>query len=234
MIFVPLSALAVLMFAVSMSRFWKNISAESGNKLPKGDFLPSFMETLKEIMLHSKFKKCDENKDRGIAHVLVFYGFIGLAITTAWAVFYLYGLKWESPYPLDDPDILALLGGSTTMVWIARTIFKLVANISAISLLAGGVLIIKNRLKERGFETSTSSFDWIFVGIVLLVGLSGFLAQVMRMMNFPPVIAYSTYFIHLVLVFYIIIYMPYSKLAHFVYRTVAITYTKMMKRDVEM
>ena len=95
-------------------------------------------------------------------------------------------------------------------------------------------MIIKNRLKERGFETHTSSFDWIFVGIVLLVGLSGFLAQLMRMMNFPPVIAYSTYFLHLVLVFYIIIYMPYSKLAHFVYRTVAITYTKMMKRDVEM
>ena len=56
----------------------------------------------------------------------------------------------------------------------------------------------------------------------------------MRVTGFPPVLAYSTYFIHLVLVFYIIVYLPYSKLAHFVYRTAAITYTKMLKRDVEM
>ena len=234
MVFVPLSALAVLMFAVSIGRFWKNISSDKGSVKPGGDFFQSFIETLKEIMLHSKFKKCDENKDRSVAHALVFYGFIGLAITTAWAVFYLYGLKWESPYLLDDPDILALFGGSTTIVWIARATFKLFANISALSLLAGGVLVIKNRLKERAVETHTSSFDWMFAGIVLLVGFSGFLAQLMRLMNFPPLIAYSTYFIHLVLVFYIIIYMPYSKLAHFVYRTVAITYTKMIKRDVEV
>jgi quinone-modifying oxidoreductase, subunit QmoC len=234
LIFVPLSALAVAMFAVSISRFWKNISAGSGNMKPKAEFLPSFIETLKEIMLHSKFKKCDVNKDRSVAHVLVFYGFIGLAVTTAWAVFNLYVLKWESPYPLNDPDIVNLFGGSAVIPGILLALFKILANVSAVALLAGGALVVKNRLKERGFETLSSSFDWTFAGIVILVGLSGFLAQTMRLMGIPPVVAYGTYFIHLVLVFYIIIYMPYSKLAHFVYRTVAITYTKMMKRDVQM
>ncbi|MCG8375251.1 MAG: quinone-interacting membrane-bound oxidoreductase complex subunit QmoC [Chlorobiales bacterium] len=232
-IFVPLSGLAVLMFAISITRFWKNLG-ESSQMKPKTGFLPSFIETLKEIMTHSKFKKCDENQDRSIAHMLVFYGFIGLFITTLCAILFLYGFKWESPYPVDDPDILALFGGSETMVWIVKAAFKLLANVSSVALLVGGSLVIANRLKERGVETVTSSFDWVFAGVVLLVGATGMLSQMFRVMNFPPVIAYLTYFLHLVFVFYIIIYVPYSKLAHFVYRTVAITYTKMLQRDVKV
>ena len=232
-IFVPLSGLAVLMFAISITRFWKNLG-ESSQMKPKAGFLPSFIETLKEIMTHSKFKKCDENQDRSIAHMLVFYGFIGLFITTLCAILFLYGFKWESPYPVDDPDILALFGGSETMVWIVKAAFKLLANVSSVALLVGGSLVIANRLKERGVETVTSSFDWVFAGVVLLVGATGMLSQMFRVMNFPPVIAYLTYFLHLVFVFYIIIYVPYSKLAHFVYRTVAITYTKMLQRDVKV
>lgn len=232
-IFVPLSGLAVLMFAISITRFWKNLG-ESSQMKPKAGFLPSFIETLKEIMTHSKFKKCDENQDRSIAHMLVFYGFIGLFITTLCAILFLYGFKWESPYPVDDPDILALFGGSEAMVWIVKAAFKLLANVSSVALLVGGSLVIANRLKERGVETVTSSFDWVFAGVVLLVGATGMLSQMFRVMNFPPVIAYLTYFLHLVFVFYIIIYVPYSKLAHFVYRTVAITYTKMLQRDVKV
>ncbi|MCG8344326.1 MAG: quinone-interacting membrane-bound oxidoreductase complex subunit QmoC [Chlorobiales bacterium] len=232
-IFVPLSGLAVLMFGISITRFWKNLG-ESSQVKPKAGFLPSFIETLKEIMTHSKFKKCDENQDRSIAHMLVFYGFIGLFITTLCAILFLYGFKWESPYPVDDPDILALFGGSETMAWIVKAAFKLLANVSSVALLVGGSLVIANRLKERGVETVTSSFDWVFAGVVLLVGATGMLSQMFRVMNFPPVIAYLTYFLHLVFVFYIIIYVPYSKLAHFVYRTVAITYTKMLQRDVKV
>ena len=232
-IFVPLSGLAVLMFAISITRFWKNLG-ESSQIKPKAGFLPSFIETLKEIMTHSKFKKCDENQDRSIAHMLVFYGFIGLFITTLCAILFLYGFKWESPYPVDDPDVLALFGGSEAMVWIVKVAFKLLANISSLALLVGGGLVIANRLKERGVETVTSSFDWVFAGVVLMVGATGMLSQMFRVLDFPAAIAYFTYFLHLVFVFYIIIYVPYSKLAHFVYRTVAITYTKMLQRDVEV
>jgi quinone-modifying oxidoreductase subunit QmoC len=231
-VFVPLSALSVAMFAISISRFWKNMTSGTNMK-PKAEFMPSLIETLREIMTHSKFRKCDENKDRSVSHVLVFYGFIGLAITTGWAVFNLYILHWELPYAVDE-HALSIFGGSAAVAWAYKIIFKLFANASAIMLLAGGTLVIKNRLKERGFETTTSSFDWLFAGIVLMVGVSGFLAQLMRVSGFPAVLAYATYFIHLVLVFYIIVYLPYSKLAHFVYRTAAITWTKMLKRDVEM
>jgi outer membrane biosynthesis protein TonB len=42
--------------------------------------------------------------------------------------------------------------------------------------------------------------------------------------------AYIIYFLHLACVFYIIAYLPYSKLAHLVYRTVAMGYAAYINR----
>ncbi|MBW2625537.1 MAG: hypothetical protein JRC54_04980, partial [Deltaproteobacteria bacterium] len=43
-------------------------------------------------------------------------------------------------------------------------------------------------------------------------------------------VAYGIYFLHLVSVFYIIAYLPYSKLAHIFYRTVAMGYAAHIDR----
>jgi hypothetical protein len=43
-------------------------------------------------------------------------------------------------------------------------------------------------------------------------------------------VAYGIYFLHLVSVFYIIAYLPYSKLAHIYYRTVAMGYAAHIDR----
>ena len=78
-------------------------------------------ETIGEILTHKRFEQCNVTKDRKLAHMLVLFSFIGLAITTAWAVLYLYGYEimhamgktpysWllgPSPYPLTDPVKMA-------------------------------------------------------------------------------------------------------------------------------
>ena len=43
--------------------------------------------------------------------------------------------------------------------------------------------------------------------------------------------AYMIYFLHLVFVFYIIAYLPFSKLAHLLYRSTAIIHAKNVGRD---
>ena len=220
-VFITAALLVTLSFALSIKKFWAGLN--SGRKA-EGPFIPALIATIMEIVQHKKFEKCGANKDRAWAHRFVFYGFIGLFITTNWAVFYLYALGWESPYGWGSPHQL-----TATMMTLGNAL-KIFGNASALTLLIGALLVIANRMKDKGVNSKSSSFDWVFAIIVLLVCVTGILSEVLRLANIAQ-LAYPVYFVHLVFVFYIIAYLPFSKLAHLVYRTTAITYAKMAKRD---
>lgn len=205
---------ATASMAVSIIRFWSSINKGPSKLKLSGAMIGSLIATVIEFLRHKKFEKCEPNADRRIAHALVFYGFIGLFITTLWITYYYYIPHIDQHLPLSDP-----------MKWLG--------NLSAISLLGGITLIILNRLKDKGVASVTSSFDWTFIAVVALVGLTGLLTELTRLAGIAA-LAYLMYFIHLVFVFYIIAYFPYSKLAHMVYRTLAIAHAKQAKRDVEI
>ncbi len=232
-IFLPVSALVAISFILSIKKFWSGLNA--GGKAT-GSLIPSLIATVKEILFHKKFDKCETNKDRSLTHKLVFYGFIGLFITTNWAVFNLYILGWDSPYFIKNEIYNAPQGLIDTFglkgLKIYFVVYKLFGNISALALLVGAIMVITNRLKDKGFVSLTSLYDWVFAGMILAVCITGILAEALRVVGAAS-IAYPMYFIHLVCVFYIIAYIPFSKLAHLVYRTTAITYAKMANRDVE-
>jgi len=64
-----------------------------------------------------------------------------------------------------------------------------------------------------------------------LVGLTGLLSWILRLIG-VPIIAYINYYVHLVLVFFLLWYAPYSKFAHMFYRTLALVYAKGAGLDV--
>ncbi|MEK6679066.1 MAG: quinone-interacting membrane-bound oxidoreductase complex subunit QmoC [Nitrospirota bacterium] len=212
-VFMSAVGLAGIAYLASLYRFWNGMSKGNTQSYTKG-FIPAFIETLIEFFMHSRFAKCGPNADRRIVHLLVFYGFVGLFITTVWVTVYYYVPKINTPIALSDP-------------------LKWVANISAIALLAGAGMLIFNRLKDKGFISKSSPFDWTFAVMILLLGVSGFLTETIRLAGIAT-LAYPIYFIHLLLVFYTIVYFPYSKLAHMGYRALAITYSKMTNRDIRI
>jgi quinone-modifying oxidoreductase subunit QmoC len=219
-IFVPLANLWLpLVFAIGIYRFMNDIHKKAvaqGNAKRKDlnipDFLKSLVCMLPTVLRHNKFSDCTANKDRYVAHLLVFYGFIGLFIVTQVFFVALYILQIPGPYAFANP-------------------VKILALISGISLLVGAILMLSNRLKDRGPNVGKGSwFDWSLIIVVLGLAVTGLLSWFTRLAHLPG-IAYPMYFTHLVFVFCLFAYLPFSKLAHMVYRTLAMAYSRYSERE---
>lgn len=221
-------AFAALVFVLGIYKYWKDMVAGAGEArqkmLLKGSLMSSIIATIGEILAHKRFQKCNVTSNRYFSHMLVFYGFIALAITALWAVVYLYGYEFfnikptsifhfgESPYPLTDP-------------------VKWLGNAGAIALLVGIFLVIRNRLKNKEKAGSGGYYDWLFISIITVIAVTGILAELSRLADIA-VLAYTIYFIHLVFVFFLFVYAPFSKMAHMIYRATAMVFAKHAEREV--
>lgn len=228
-IYIAAALFAVIGFAGGITRYWKDlcsgveISSNPWQKKVKGPLPVTILYTIADFMTHQRFQKCEVTKERSNAHMFVFFGFVGLAITTTWAIGYLYGYEFfgikgtalfhfgESPYPLYDP-------------------MKILGNVSAVILFAGILQVITNRRKNAEKAGNGGYYDWLFIGIVFTIVTTGILSEVLRLANIA-VLAYPVYFIHLVVVFFLFAYAPYTKMAHMVYRTTALVFSKYTGRE---
>ncbi len=207
--FMAAAGFAVICFYLGVKRYWLDLTA--GMELKRKDIYNCIYETIKDILLHKKFQLCTLNKGRTTAHLLVLYAFIGLAITTGLAMFYEWVLKWESPYPQTN-------------------IVKIIGNVSGIALIIGMLYIISNRTKNAVKQGIGSYFDWFLITIILGVGITGFMAELLRLAD-TGILAYASYVAHLVFVFTLFTYAPHSKMAHMVYRATAMVFAKAAMRE---
>ena len=182
----------------------KNLrTRENKKKLSK-----SIIETFKEILSHKKFTQCTENKTKYYSHLFVFYGFISLFVVTFFAIISII----LSQYPLNFWNPIKILG-----------------NIASVFLFIGIGLMIFKRIFNKEKAGKSNYYDWIFLIFLFLLTLSGVGVEAGRFLNWN--FAYHIYFFHLVCVWMIILYVPYTKFAHILYRTVAIVYSKHINRN---
>ena len=202
--FVAAMSLSCLVALLGGLRYWK---AMRGAETPAANRRPSLAGVVATIMRHRKFKDCGgSQRATGKEHVhrthlLVFYGFLGLVVTTASVGIGIYAFGYLTPWPIWHPvKILGNLSGAAVI--IATTIF-------AYRRIADGTAAGKNTYSDQ-----------LFLAVLLLTAVTGFLCELLRLAAIPQ-LAYPTYFIHLVVIFFLLVYSPYSKLAHVVYRTAA-------------
>jgi quinone-modifying oxidoreductase subunit QmoC len=224
-IFVTVTLLAIGSIVFGVWNFLQGIHANAiaegyaeDKPLAMGEYIKSLISVIPTILLHDKFKLCTTNRDRYWAHILVLVGFVGLFIVTNLGFVGIYG----GPLLGINTDFLA------PPYSIANPI-KLFALLVGIGLLGGILLVIANRLKPKDAESTISYLDWSLIIAVLVTVSTGLLTWIGRVGNLGTV-AYGIYFLHLVSVFYIIAYLPYSKLAHMFYRTVAMGYAAYIDR----
>jgi quinone-modifying oxidoreductase subunit QmoC len=213
---------AVVSAFVGIRKLWAGMKNNAGTVQGTGSPVGYIVPSVTQILAHSKFADCNVNRLRQWGHMFLFYAFAALTVVTGWAIVYLYGHEFfhieafgpfhfgESPYPMSDPvKILALLGSAAFAI--------------------GVVIILLNRLGKASKAGIGSYFDWIFLTIVIGVGATGMLSWALRLADME--VGYFVYYLHLIFIWSLFAYAPYSKFAHLFYRTTAMVFAKYTGRD---
>jgi quinone-modifying oxidoreductase, subunit QmoC len=209
LIFIPTFFFSVGVFALGLKNFIADIHKDAlangktdKEKIDPKGFVEGLVSVLPTIFKHNRFSECGENEERSVSHMMVFFGFIALFIVTNifFVVLYVFGI--HGPYSQLNP-------------------VKWLANIGGVILIIGSLMMIKDRISKT--DQVSSYKDWLIVGLALALGVTGMLAQMTRLGGAAN-LSYTIYFIHLVCVWALFAYLPFSKLAHIVYRTVAMAY----------
>ncbi len=186
---------------VSLTRFIRDIKIQFPELKLKGGIILQLFRNAKTILSHKKFSNCIANSIRKWAHILVFYGFVLLLVVTIYAI--IAALTHNYPLSITNP-------------------FKMLGNLAALMLFIGLGIMIINRLNNKKVVGSSNYSDWLLLISLFLLTLSGVIIEVTRFLNWNS--AYHLYFFHLVCVWFVIIYLPYTKFGHLFYRSVAMSF----------
>jgi len=153
---------------------------------------------MREVAVQERYWEC-ENKFRYYAHLALLWGFVGLFIATLIG----FGIDF---YSLQVSRLWPLLIG---------IVFGIVL------MYGSGYFLYKRLVKNEEFAVYSDDTDWVFVGLLFFVGLSGFFVTLFRFLSMPYA-WYASFIIHLILVFDLIITAPFTKFMHSLYRPLAI------------
>jgi quinone-modifying oxidoreductase, subunit QmoC len=213
--FVPLAGAVTIIFLLSLRRFITDIheNAVMERKTDKKNLdykalLQALVKIVPQILKHEKFNECETNKERATPHMMVLCSFIGLAIVTGIFFVVLYVFQTPGPYSQLNP-------------------VKWLGNIAGVALVIGSGLMIKSRLDNK--DQVTTYKDWYILGVVFAVGLTGMLTQMARLAHLEWT-SYVIYYLHLIAIFNLFAFLPFSKMAHLVYRTTAMAYAEYSNR----
>lgn len=189
-------ALFVLLFGA-----WRYYRAFTREKRGDMGFFRAALKTVWEVLFHKWFSKCESNHRRYYAHLMIFFGFSLLLIATLMGALeiHLFGF---THLLIGDPQ-------------------NIVGNIGLVVILSGLIIAMVSRLISKVPKEDTY-FDWYLVLVLFLIVCTGILMEAFRLGGSS--VAYWVYMSHLILVFMLLAYAPYSKFAHFVYRFIAMTY----------
>ena len=138
------------------------------------------------------------------------WGFLLLFAATTGAFVYSTILGWElARVPWDPIKVLGNLGGGL--------------------LLFGLTWVSWRRLAKRDEVGRTNYFDWYFVGVLYGATITGFVVEILRYSELATA-SYWSYMVHLSFYFMLFTYLPFTKFAHIIYRTLALTHGRQVGR----
>jgi ferredoxin len=143
---------------------------------------------------------------RWLVHALTVWGFLGLLAATVLD----YGL--------------ALAGiketGTPVPLWYP---VRLLGTLAGVLLVYGTTVLIVDRYRaaNRSVKRSTAA-DWMLLGLLWVTGVTGFVLELALYLPSPPAWGYWVFLLHVAVALALVLLAPFMKLAHAVYRPVAL------------
>jgi hypothetical protein len=150
---------------------------------------------------------------RWLVHALVVWGFLGLLAAT--------GLDYG----------LALIGlkatGTPVPVWYP---IRLLGTVAGAALLYGTTMLIIDRYRAatRAVRSSTVA-DWMLLSLLWVTGATGFALELALYLPSAPAWGYWVFLLHVAVAMELVLLAPFMKLAHAVYRPVALFFVALAR-----
>jgi nitrate reductase gamma subunit/ferredoxin len=143
---------------------------------------------------------------RWLLHALTMWGFLGLLGATI------------ADYVLDLVGIKAT--GTAVPIWYP---VRLLGTVSGAVLVFGVTMLILNRLQKASRSVRKSkSADWTLLLLLWLTGVTGFALELALYLPQAPVWGYWVFLFHVAVAMELVLLAPFMKLAHVIYRPVAL------------
>ena len=154
---------------------------------------------------------------RWLVHALVVWGFLGLLLAT--------GLDYG----------LALVGiketGTPVPVWYP---VRLLGTVAGAALVYGATILIIDRYRaaNRSVVTSTTA-DWLLLALLWVTAVTGFAIELALYLPSAPAWGYWLFLVHVAVAMELVLLAPFMKLAHAVYRPVALFFVALAAQSKE-
>ncbi len=196
-----IAAVFAIILLPNIIRMWWYTILRPGIKIP----IKSYLSCLSEILIHMFTQKrtlgCDNHVFRWFMHLILVIGYLALLFTTVF-------LNWFNTQSM----FVIILGYAVSVIVFFVTFVFVIARI---------------RKRDEISKFSRHS-DWLFVVWLFLMGLSAFLVRLFIDMNFLEQNLWL-YLVHLsVLAQWALVIVPFGKWTHFLYRSFALYFEKMI------
>jgi nitrate reductase gamma subunit len=165
-----------------------------------------------ELAAQKRYRDCEEEpkvpwyRGRWFIHMSIMWGFIGLGVAT--------GLDYLLMIVADKVP-----GQPDPLWWPTR----LLGTLAGLLMMYGTSLALVERYRKPDKYASHSLLsDWLFLWLLWLAGLTGFILEVALYLPAMSTWGYVVFLLHVVVAMEVIVLLPFTKFAHSIYRPLAL------------
>ncbi|HEX2987192.1 MAG TPA: 4Fe-4S dicluster domain-containing protein [Chloroflexota bacterium] len=182
------------------------VSGEEAVSGSAGRLIAAVGAVIREMVGQRRFRACEVDSDKPFflrpwfVHYTIMWGFIGLGVATAL-------------------DFMFKTPGEVVPLWYPA---RMLGTAAGLALMYGSAITLARKLRPLDrTQPRMGPSDWLFLGLLFMVGLTGFALEAMVYLPRGSALGYGIFLTHVVLAMELLVLFPFSKFAHALYRPLA-------------